>query len=161
MAAEHEIEDLQLQLESKVCGLGVDALAQLAEHLQVKTKGLGRLALSKKIREKIEQDLSEADDKKTQLVGLIAFMNGKPPLLEGDTTEDKTVKVKVEPLSLTEKVTQEAQGVETGVNVHVSKVLRWEFKIHGVVAGDNFKDGLSFVSLVRQIELDKGGLQRD
>ena len=161
MAAEHEIEDLQLQLESKVCGLGVDALAQLAEHLQVKTKGLGRLALSKKIREKIEQDLSEADDKKTLLVGLIAFMNGKPPLLEGDTTEDKTVKVKVEPLSLTEKVTQEAQGVETGVNLHVSKVHRWEFKIHGVVAGDNFKDGLSFVSLARQIELDKGGLQRD
>ena len=29
MAAEHEAEELQLQLESKVCGLGVDALAQL------------------------------------------------------------------------------------------------------------------------------------
>jgi len=64
MAAEHEIEELQLQLESKVCGLGVDALAQLAEHLQVETKELGRLALSKKIREQIEHDLSETDDKK-------------------------------------------------------------------------------------------------
>ena len=31
-------------------------------------------------------------------------------------------------------------------------MLRREFKIHGVVAGDNFKDGLSFVSLARQIE---------
>ena len=31
-------------------------------------------------------------------------------------------------------------------------MLRREFKIHGVVAGDNFKDGLSFVSLVRQME---------
>ena len=71
MATESEIEELQLQLESKVCGLGVDALAQLAEHLQVETKELGRLALSKKIREKIEQDLSEADDKETLLVGLI------------------------------------------------------------------------------------------
>ena len=81
MAAEHEIEELQLQLESKVCGLGVDALAQLAEHLQVEKNELGRLALSKKIREKIEQDLSEADDQKTLLVGLIAFVNGKPPLL--------------------------------------------------------------------------------
>ena len=29
-----------------VCGVGVDALAQLAEHLQVETKELGRLALS-------------------------------------------------------------------------------------------------------------------
>ena len=152
MAAEHEIEELQLQLESKVCGLGVDALAELAEHLQVETKDLGRLALSKRIREKIEQDLSEADDKKTLLVGLIAFVNGKPPPLEGVTTEDKPAKVKVEPVNSTEKATQEAQGAETKVNVDVSKVLRREFKIHGVVAGDNFKDGLSFVSLARQIE---------
>ena len=91
MAAAHEIEELQLQLESKVCGLGVDALAQLAEHLQVETKELGRLALSKKIREQIEHDVNEADDKKMLLVGLIAFANG-------DTTEDKPVKVKVEPL---------------------------------------------------------------
>ena len=73
MAAEHEIEELQLQLESKVCGLGVDALAELAEHLQVETKEFRRLALSMKIREKIEQDVSEADDKKTLLVGLTAL----------------------------------------------------------------------------------------
>lgn len=38
------------------------------------------------------------------------------------------------------------------VNVDVSKVFRWEFKIYGVVVGDNFKDGLLFVSLVWQIE---------
>lgn len=44
-------------------------------------------------------------------------------------------------------MTQEAQGVETKVNVDVSKELRREFQIHGVVEGDNFKDGLSFVSL--------------
>ena len=150
MAAENEIEELQL--ESKVCGLGVDALAQLAEHLQVETKELGRLALSKKIREQTEHDLSEADDKKMLLVCLIPFVNGKPPLLEGDTTKDKTAKVKVEALNSTEKATQEAQGTETKVNVDVSKVLRKEFKIHGIVVGDNFKDGLSFVSLARQIE---------
>ena len=63
MAAEHEMEELQLQHESKVCSLGEDALAELAENLQVERKELGRLALSKKFREKIEQDLSEADDK--------------------------------------------------------------------------------------------------
>ena len=149
MAAEHEIEELQLQLESKVCGLGVDALAQLAEHLQVETKGLGRLALSKRIREKIEQDVSEADDKKTLLVGLTAFVDGKPPPLEDHTTEGKQVQVKVEPLNSTEKATEKAQGAETKVNVDVSKVLRREFKIHGVVAADNFEDALSFVSLAR------------
>ena len=152
MAAEHEIEELQLQHESKVCGLGVDALAQLAEHLQVETKELVRLALSKRILEKIEQDVSEADDKKTLLVGLIAFVDGKPPPLEDDTTEDKPADAEVEPLNSTEKATEKVQGAETKVNVDVSKVLRREFKIHGVVAGDNFKDGLSFVSLARQIE---------
>ena len=31
-------------------------------------------------------------------------------------------------------------------------MFRREFKIHGVVAGDNFKDGLLFASLVQQIE---------
>ena len=152
MAAEHEIEELQLQLESKVCGPEVDALVQLAEHLQVETKELGWLALSKRIREKIEQDVSEADDKKTLLVGLIAFVDGQPPPLEDDTTEDKPSDVKVEPLNSTEKATEKVQGEETKVNVDVSKVFRREFKIHGVVAGDNFNDGLSFVSLARQIE---------
>ena len=79
-------------------------------------------------------------------------MDGKPPPLEDDTTGVKSAKVKVEPLNSTEKATEKAQGAETKVNVDVSKVLRREFKIHGVVAGDNFKDGLSFVSLARQIE---------
>lgn len=62
MAAE-EIEELQLQLESKVCGLGVNRLKELGEHLQVNAKELGKLALSKRIRGKIEQDLSKEDDK--------------------------------------------------------------------------------------------------
>ena len=31
-------------------------------------------------------------------------------------------------------------------------MLKRDFKIHGVVAGDNFKDGLSYVSLARQID---------
>lgn len=103
MAAEHEIKELQLQLESKVCAPGVDALAELAEHLQVEMKELGKLVLSKRIREELEQGLSEADDMKTLLVGLIAFVNGKPPLLEGDTKEDNIAKVKVEPLNSTKK----------------------------------------------------------
>ena len=98
------------------------------------------------------------DDKKTLLVGLTVFVTGKPPPLEGDTTVDKPAKVKVEPLNSTEKETQEAQGV-----VDVSEVLRREFKIHGVVAGDNFKDELSFASLGGATDRirDKGGLQRD
>ena len=96
--------------------------------------------------------MSKADDKKTLLVGLLLFVDGKPPPLEDDTTKGTPTKVKVEPTIPTEKASEQAQGAETKVNVDASKVLRWEFKIHGVVAGDNFKDRLSFLSLVRQIE---------
>ena len=53
MVAEHEIEELQLQVEPKVCVLGVDALEQLPEHLRVETKVVEGLALSMKIREQI------------------------------------------------------------------------------------------------------------
>jgi len=89
----------------------------------VETKELGWLALSKRIREKIERDVSGADDKKTLLAGLIAFVDGKPPPLEDDTTEDKTAEVKVEPLNSTEKATEKAQGAETKVNVDVRSVI--------------------------------------
>ena len=146
MATEREIEELQLELEAKVCGLDVDALGQLAEHLVLEKGKLGRLQLSKRVREKIEQDVSEADYKKTLLVGLLLFVDGKPPPLEDDTTKGTPTKVKVEPTIPTEKSSEKAQGAETKVNADVSKVLRQEFKIHGAVAGDNF------VSLVRQIE---------
>ena len=152
MATESEIEEFQLELEAKVCGLDIDALEQLAGHLVLEKGKLERLQLSKRVREKIDQEVSEADDKKTLLVGLLAFVNGKPPPLEDDTTKGTPTEVKVEPTNPTEKACEKAQGAETKVNVDVSKVLRREFKIHGVVAGDNFKDGLSFVSLVRQIE---------
>jgi len=78
--------------------------------------------------------VSEADDKKTPLVGLLAFVNGKPPPLEDDTTKGTPTEVKVEPSNPTEKASEKAQGEETKVIVDVSKALRQEFKIHGVVA---------------------------
>ena len=81
MATESEIEELQLELEAKVCGLDIDALGQLAEHLVLEKGKLGRLQLSKRVREKIGQEVREADDKKTLLVGLLAFVNGKAPPL--------------------------------------------------------------------------------
>lgn len=93
MATESEIEELQLELEAKVCGLDVEALGQLAEHLELEKGKLGRLQLSKRVREKIEQDVSEADDKKTLLVGLLAFVKEKPPPLEDDKTEVTPTKV--------------------------------------------------------------------
>lgn len=84
--------------------------------------------------------------RKTLLVALLAFVDGKPSPLE-----DEQTKVKVESPNASEKATEKEQEAESKVNVDVSKALRRDFKIHGVVAGDNFKDGLSFVSLAQQM----------
>ena len=78
---------------------------------------------------------------------------GKPPSLEGDVSANKgQVKVKQESLKQSGTLKEQIETKEPKVNLDVSKVLKRDFKIHGVVAGDNFKDGLSFVSLSRQID---------
>ena len=89
MAAQSEVEELQLQLESKICSIDLNGLVELAAYLNVEFKKLAKLALSKKIREEVENSLIETEDKKVYLVGLLAFVNGKPPPLEGDATANK------------------------------------------------------------------------
>ena len=97
--------------------------------------------------------MTETEDNKVYLVGLLAFVNGKPPPLEGDATASKEhVKVKHESLNQSGTLREKTETKEAKVNLNVSKVLKRDFKIHGVVAGDNFEDGLSFVSLSRQID---------
>ena len=116
-------------------------------------KELGKLALLKKIREKVENSLSEAEDKKTFLADLLASVNGKPPPLEGETTASKQqVKVKEESFNQSGTLKGQTETKEPKVNLDVSKVLKRDFKIHGIVTGDNFKDGLLFVSRSRQID---------
>ena len=46
----------------------------------------------------------------------------------------------------------DASFILVTTDLHLEKVLKRDFKIHSVVAGDNFNDGLSFVSLSRQID---------
>ena len=60
--------------------------------------------------------------------------------------------MKHESLNQSGTLKEKTETKEPKVNIDVSKVLKRYFKIHGVVAGDNFKDGLSFVSLSRQID---------
>lgn len=40
------------------------------------------------------------------------------------------------------------KGIEVKVNLDINKVLKRDFKIYGIVVGDNFKDRFFFVSLV-------------
>ena len=155
MAAQSEVEELQLQLESKFCSIDLNGLVELVAHLNLEFKKLAKLALSKKICEEVENSLIETEDKKVHLVGLLAFVNGNPPPLEGDATANKEqVKVKHGSLNQSGTLTEKTETKELRVNLDViiSKVLKRDFKIHSVVAGDNFNDGLSFVSLSRQID---------
>ena len=149
MAAQSEVEELQLQSESKICSIDLNGLVELAVHLNMEFKELGKLALSKKIRE-VENSLTETEDKKVYLFGLLASVNGKPPPLERAATANKEqVKVKHESFNQSGTLKEKTETREPKVNLYVSKVLKRHFKIHGVLAGDNFKDGLSFVSLSR------------
>ena len=58
MAAQSEVEELQLQLESKICSIDLSGLVELAADLNVECKELGKLALSKKISEEVENSLA-------------------------------------------------------------------------------------------------------
>ena len=49
MAVQSEVEELQLQLESKFCSIDLNGLVELVAHLNVEFKKLAKLALSKKI----------------------------------------------------------------------------------------------------------------
>jgi len=82
MAGQTEIEELQLVLELEICGLSMEELVQVAEHVDVDTEGLCKLQLSKRVLEKIKKDLVESDDKKTLLEGLIKVVVWKPPHLK-------------------------------------------------------------------------------
>ena len=64
-----QIENLQLRLESEICGLSVEALSKFAQHVEVNVEGLRKIQISKKVREKIESKLEVSEDKKALLEG--------------------------------------------------------------------------------------------
>ena len=143
------MEELQLWLEAEICGLQMEALTDLAKQLKVNTEGLRKLILSKKIREKMEQNVEESEDKKGLLLSFATLIAGNPPPLEDD---DKQIHVKDELAGQDEKPKEQTKETMSKVKVDVSKILKRDFKIHGVIGGENYKDGLSFVSLARQID---------
>ena len=54
----------------KIVNIDLNGLVELATHLNVECKEFGKLALSKTIREEVENSLTETEDKKVYLVGL-------------------------------------------------------------------------------------------
>ena len=56
MAEQSEIEELQLALESEICGRTMGELIAVAKRVDVETEGLRKRQISKEVREKIESD---------------------------------------------------------------------------------------------------------
>ncbi len=59
-----EIEELQLRLESQICGSSVEVLSKFSEHVEVNVEGLRKIQISKRAREKIESKVEASEDKK-------------------------------------------------------------------------------------------------
>ena len=155
MAEQPEIEELQLALESDICGLTKKELLKVAKHVDVDTEGLRKLQISKRIREKIEGDIEKAEDKIAYLQELNQVVGVEPPPLETqdndltrhDPNEDLQEQVEVDKQPAPKLNTPEAK-----VSVDIAKAFRRDFKIFGTIGGDSHKDSLSFVSLMRQID---------
>ena len=155
MAEQSEIEELQLALESEICGLTKEELIKVAKHVNVNTEGLRKLQISKRIREKIKADIEKSEDKKTLLEELNNVVGLEPPPLENP--QDNTTVNQVEHEGQQEEVQEtqpepKAKEAETKVSVDIAKAFKRDFKIFGTISGESRKDGLSFVSLVRQID---------
>ena len=151
-----EIEELQLALESDICGLSKEDLIRVAQHLKVNTEGLSRLQITKRIREKVESDLENSEDKKTLLQELSQVVGVRMPPLELEIQDDlvshDTNENLQEQVEVDKQPTPKLNTPEAKVSVDIAKAFKRDFKIFGTIGGDSHKDSLSFVSLMRQID---------
>ena len=65
----------------------VAALSKFAQHVEVNVEGLGKIQISKKVREKIESKFEVSEDKKALLEGYFDLVNPEPRPLEVEENE--------------------------------------------------------------------------
>ena len=180
-----ELEELQLQVEGRICKLPIVEMEQLADHVGLESKEYkdkSKLAMSRIVRAKVKVELGQTESKVEYLMELRNFITGTPPPLEetGQNKEEpvkprveyealykqfeemmESHKKKVEQALLKQEETKSPK--EGNVSLDVKTALRRDFKIMGVIGGEEQKDRLSFVSLIRQIDagLEKGYQERE
>lgn len=168
-----EIESKQLELEQNISSLSLERLVELAKTLGIHEEGDGHLKLLRKVRRKLEEDVESAEDKLKvidQMKGLIGANNDKQDNTEVQKAKEELERMQEEfnkAMELQKKQIAEAtaklsslQGgkstepvcTPSNLNDDVRKALRRDFRIVGLIGGDNNKDRLSLVSLLRQIE---------
>ena len=170
-----ELEELQLQVEGGICKLPIVEMEQLAEHVGLESKeykGKSKLAMSRIVRAKVEVELGQTENKVEYLTELQNFIAGTPPPLEKTgQNEEESVKPKMEYEALCKQFEEMMESYKKKMEqasvkqedtkspkegnvslVDVKTALRRDFKIMGVIGGEEQKDRLSFVSLIRQID---------
>lgn len=96
-----ELEELQLQLEGGICKLPISEMEQLAEYVGLESKeykGKSKLAMSRIVRLKVEDELGKAEDKTEYLTALQNFISGTPPPLEESSNSEDQNKDSVKAL---------------------------------------------------------------
>ena len=134
-----DIQKTQLSLETDICGLGQEKLISIAEHLNISTEGLRRLQLTRKIREKIEEELKDKEEveQKEFLYELSGFVVQGTPALEKQDVQgsDKDTNSDFNKSSNVEDISMHCD--ESKVSVKVKR----DFKIYGRVGRERHKDG--------------------
>ena len=80
-----ELKELQLRVEGGICKLPISEMEQLVEHVGLESKeykGKSKLAMSKVVRAKVEDELGKAENKVEYLAELQNFTAGTPPPLK-------------------------------------------------------------------------------
>ena len=154
-------------------------MEQLAEHVGLESKeykGKSKLVMSRIVRAKVEVELGQTENKVEYLTELRNFIAGTPPPLEKKKkktgqNEEESVKQKMEYEALCKQFEEIMESYKKKMEqasvkqedtkspkegnvslVDVKTALRRDFKIMGVIGGEEQKDRLSFVSLIRQID---------
>ena len=157
-----EMEELLLQAEGLLYSLELEKLKELADKLKVPRKdvaGKSRLKLVKLLSAWYEEtsDKSSEEEFEALFHDLTKFAQLSPPPLEGDKEEAET--------STTPGGTEGAKGDSSKTtptqpdNLPMqTSMFRREFKIMGQIGEVGQREKLSYVSLIRQIEvgLDRG-----
>ena len=95
-----EVDELLLRVEEGICKLPLTEMEQLVEHEGFEFKGKTKLAVSRTIRAKVEEELGESESKVEYLEGILNLMSETPPPLEGNgcsaDKSEEVAKVKTE-----------------------------------------------------------------
>jgi len=134
------VEDTQFELEAKIYGLSSERLLELAERFDIQVVESRRPAITRCIVAGIAKLVEKSPKKMEFLAEIGDFINGNPPPL--DTSEVSGVS--------SDSVSGKKPSQK--VSIDVGKVLKKDFKIHGVVGADSTKDSLTFISIMRQID---------